>query len=288
METHFIHRSCEKCHKAVIIIGDLEFELHRPAHCDQTKTCDNISSSLSTAFRIEASNEDEENNENEVKICVKPKTDQTKINYNENIGSDGLAVSLKRRNTQKRSKKLKTLKPEHVDDSRNTEYDLGRPEDIDDKCSNDNINKSGSGHESDGFKQIASEKKKRRRQYAKLPKTVPCTMCKEKFGSERTVKIHLRKNHGIKERHICPICSREFKISGNLKQHIETHSDHKRFICNYCGKGFHLPYNLKEHMNTHTGARPYTCETCGKTFGRNTLKQAHMRVSDCIFIFRVD
>lgn len=24
--------------------------------------------------------------------------------------------------------------------------------------------------------------------------------------------------------------------------------------------------------------RPYKCETCGKTFGRNTLRQAHMRV----------
>lgn len=96
--------------------------------------------------------------------------------------------------------------------------------------------------------------RKRRINYAKLPKTIPCgvSTCDIKFSSDRALKCHMTQAHGIKERYICPICSREFKISGNLKQHVETHTDYKRFICNYCGKGFHLPFNLKEHINSHT------------------------------------
>lgn len=113
---------------------------------------------------------------------------------------------------------------------------------------------SGSEHDDVLVGQMDVGLRKRRR-YPRLPKTVPCTRCDAKFGTVRTLKIHMGQVHGIKDKLICPICSREFKVAGNLKQHIDTHSDYKRFICNYCGKGFHLPYNLKEHMNTHTGAR---------------------------------
>ncbi|XP_031638669.1 zinc finger protein 652-like [Contarinia nasturtii] len=141
------------------------------------------------------------------------------------------------------------------------------------KCDdNDADSKTEQSESEDEF---LKEMKKSRK---KLPKNVPCTMCPLKFGTERTLKIHMNKKHGIKERYICSICDREFKISGNLKQHMETHTDYHRFICTYCGKGFHLPFNMKEHMNSHTGVRPYKCETCGKFFGRTSHLAAHQRI----------
>lgn len=209
--------------------------------------------------------EDDSIETDEINLENSPETKPNQSNTNETVETDSdvpLKV-VKRESSRKKKSKSKLVPPKHVEIVSIEASARG----------------SDSDSEFDAFKQIDADRRKRRRRYAKLPKTIPCTMCDTMFGSERTLKIHMNQVHGIKERHICPICSREFKIGGNLKQHIETHSDHKRFICNYCGKGFHLPYNLKEHMNSHTGARPYKCETCGKTFGRNTLKQSHMRVS---------
>lgn len=115
------------------------------------------------------------------------------------------------------------------------------------------------------------------------PKTIPCPDCKLMFRAERTLKSHRKRDHGFVQRNICTICGREFKDAGNLTQHMHTHGDSKRYICNFCGKGFHMPYNLKEHMHQHTGERPYKCSVCSKTFNRQTLRTAHMRVSNIHF-----
>lgn len=116
------------------------------------------------------------------------------------------------------------------------------------------------------------------------PKNIPCPECKMMFRADRTLKTHRKREHGFVQKNICSICSREFKDAGNLNQHMHTHGDSKRYICNFCGKGFHMPYNLKEHMHQHTGERPYKCSVCGKTFNRQTLRNAHMRVSDKVVL----
>lgn len=114
------------------------------------------------------------------------------------------------------------------------------------------------------------------------PKNIPCPDCKMMFRADRTLKTHRKREHGYVQKNICSICAREFKDAGNLNQHMHTHGDSKRYICNFCGKGFHMPYNLKEHMHQHTGERPYKCSVCEKTFNRQTLRNAHMRVSNQI------
>ncbi|XP_055316340.1 zinc finger protein 75A-like [Sitodiplosis mosellana] len=287
LETHFVHRSCKNCSRPVIIIGDLEFELHHPTYCKQREPatpvhedifeadysldedtdqiviykCEDEEAEGEEAEREEAE-EEEEQEESDIEFHHKTMQNQIKVNYDDDEANRVLSILKPRKGRLARKAKQKTTK-------RNTGQSNETIETNSDRVKAES--------EDDVIKEMNVAMKKRRKQYAKLPKTLPCTMCDAMFGSERTLKIHMNQVHGIKERYICPICQREFKISGNLKQHIETHSDYKRFICNYCGKGFHLPYNLKEHMNTHTGARPYKCETCGKTFGRNTLRQAHMR-----------
>lgn len=258
LETHFVHRNCKHCSRPVIIIGDLEFELHHPTYCKPIETMPedifgggysmdedsqqnhNYKDEEEEIEAEEEAGEEEEEEESYVELSLKSKRNQTKVDYNEQA-NEVLSILKPRKERPTRKAKRKTIK-------RNTKS--GRNS-VQIESNSDNVK---AGSEDDVIKEMDAMKK-RRKQYAKLPKTVPCTMCDAMFGTERTLKIHMNQVHGIKERYICPICSREFKISGNLKQHIETHSDYKRFICNYCGKGFHLPYNLKEHMHTHTGAK---------------------------------
>lgn len=257
----------------MIIIGDLEFELHRPTYCKPTESKqediiidDNCIETIDAEVHENEDNKDDcEVEEIEPLNCEVEEIDmdpaptieelprnikrsKVNINYNENHDDDdelenNLVVKIKRpvrRSRRKNGKRNRKIKKIIKKNTPNSHLD----DEEDDTESDDAI-----------MKQIGVSIKKPRKNYSKLPKTVACTMCDSMFGTERTLKIHMNLVHGIKERYICPICSREFKIGGNLKQHIETHSDYKRFICNYCGKGFHLPYNLKEHMNTHTGAR---------------------------------
>lgn len=298
LETHFVHKDCNHCSRPVLLIGDLEFELHRPTHCIKTieeivefdenavieteieTEIANISTKIESiqieSIQIEPVMQKDVLYKYQLKTGPKPdqmprKRTKTAVDYCE-LNGKRKAKPPTRANTKRLS--AAPLKAEHINIDSNA---------VDDgtACNNSpnpKLDFEVSDSEDIVIKEMDGELKKRRR-YRRLPKIVPCTECDAMFGSERTLKIHLKQVHGIKEPLVCKICSREFKISGNLKQHIATHSDQKRYICNYCGKGFHLPYNLNEHMNIHTGARPYTCETCGKTFSRSTLKQAHKRVS---------
>lgn len=253
LETHFIHRNCKHCSRQVIVIGDLEFELHHPIHCkgggtireDVFETNDLL---FEESSQIESPKYDEEISEHDssqLKDAIKSEEscdDGTAGSENSTVVTN---IDIQQNIQRKRQKRIASQR-NHSNKRQHTHLQA------DEFIAN---SKSATDTEDDVVKEMDVAIKKRRKKYAKLPKTVPCTMCDAMFGTERTLKIHLNQVHGIKERYICPICSREFKIGGNLKQHIETHSDYKRFICNYCGKGFHLPYNLKEHMNTHTGAR---------------------------------
>lgn len=253
LETHFIHRNCKHCSRQVIVIGDLEFELHHPIHCKETVSVREDVSETDNLLYEESSQLDSPKCEEDISEhdLSQPKN----ANKSEESCDDGTADSENSAiiTNVETKPKLQRKSQRRIASQRNNSNNRQQSHLKTDEFIKNS--KSATDTEDDVVKEMDVAIKKRRKQYAKLPKTVPCTMCDAMFGTERTLKIHLNQVHGIKERYICPICSREFKIGGNLKQHIETHSDYKRFICNYCGKGFHLPYNLKEHMNVHTGAR---------------------------------
>ncbi|XP_031638670.1 zinc finger protein 391-like [Contarinia nasturtii] len=279
LETHFIHCNCKNCSRAVIVIGGLEFELHHPTHCTKNESLQE--DVLDGEYLMDVKSEDEYDFKSDEAIeaiieqdseieCFQNTKQHTTNAENSNDESSELV------NEVDATKKISARKVKRKSARKCTKSRKNN----DGNHSGSDVISDQAESEDELIKEMDVAMRKRRKQYAKLPKTIPCTVeqCDAMFGTERTLKIHMHREHGIKERYICPICDREFKISGNLKQHIETHSDYKRFICNFCGKGFHLPFNLKEHMNTHTGDRPYTCDVCGKTFGRNSLRQAHMRV----------
>lgn len=253
LETHFIHKTCTDCNRLVILIGDLEFELHRPVHCKKFSQNDSIDNKdLQPFVAIERLNTVvndvtiEDNNDDEVlnKPVIKEDTDSDDCPLS--IVGDCLPKEeseppeQQKPNTRKRNRKT-TVK----------------------KKTEDSV-----------------DKKATRIQKSRPVKILTCTQegCNEEFRQQQLLRKHLKTVHGIVEKHLCSICHFAFADKSNLKHHMVTHTDEKRFICSFCGARFHKLTNMTEHMNAHLGLKPYKCEICGKDFGRSNHKRQHMRV----------
>lgn len=132
-----------------------------------------------------------------------------------------------------------------------------------------------------------------------------CDRCGEKCDSNRHLISHMRKHTHPKstECHICgkvyenfrffslslslsrkylffkptTKCSFHFhqnllyhrlKKWGNMKAHMQLHTNTKPHRCTLCDKSYHYRGGLEIHMATHTGVMPYNCQYCGKNFSQ--------------------
>ncbi|XP_055297714.1 zinc finger protein 577-like [Sitodiplosis mosellana] len=264
LETHFIHKKCSDCNRLVILIGDLEFELHRPAHC--TKVCQSDSNDYEDLqpfvaierlkdVAVDVSTEDNDDDDEALnKTVMKEETD-----------SDDCPLSIV------------------ADISRHTVCEqviFSKEDDDPPEQPKPSKRKRNRKKPTKKDEDIGEDKKSARIQKSRPVKIIACNQegCTEEFRQKQLLRKHLKTVHGIVEKHLCSICKFAFADKSNLKHHMVTHTDDKRFICSFCGARFHKLTNMTEHMNAHLGLKPYKCEICGKDFGRSNHKRQHMRV----------
>ncbi|CAK9806282.1 Zinc finger protein 624 [Anthophora quadrimaculata] len=97
---------------------------------------------------------------------------------------------------------------------------------------------------------------------------VICTLCNQRFGSEKSLQLHHRRVHiaettkRIRESTKCQICHEEFPSLLLFNAHLKIHP----LECSQCGKYFYRKQNFKLHMKRHLGIKPFPCTVCDKAF----------------------
>ena len=79
-----------------------------------------------------------------------------------------------------------------------------------------------------------------------------------------------------KEKPICKICGKVFRVKFGLKKHMEKHSDLKAFVCSQCPKQFKRSEALKSHLKAHEGIYDVKCLQCDKSFVSSSSLHGHM------------
>ncbi|XP_076657841.1 uncharacterized protein LOC143361965 [Halictus rubicundus] len=137
----------------------------------------------------------------------------------------------------------------------------------------------------------------------------PCTMCKYKSTTKRTLTEHIIRKHTSNYDYSCTVCQKKFKMKCDLRQHTkETHTNAPPVICRVCGQASKNPRSLKDHMRYRHYTPPFkcsickrylstqislekhlvwhekkeklTCSTCGKTFGKKRDLGIHVMIHE--------
>ena len=112
-----------------------------------------------------------------------------------------------------------------------------------------------------------------------LEKSLLCSQCDFRTNTKSNLVKHMR-SHSDERPYQCPNCQLSFKTPHHLARHQNNvHIGERDHICNFCSKGFKTSSALKEHVKLHTGDYAATCKICNKNFAQNGNYKMHMMKS---------
>ena len=106
---------------------------------------------------------------------------------------------------------------------------------------------------------------------------ISCKFCKREFKYTKSLKEHVKNEHGRAKRFKCYICDREFDKNSNLKRHIDNHQRKATKTCAICQQSFVLTKELRTHVfREHTERK---CNKCNFK-GIPKLYRQHMKTHE--------
>ena len=135
----------------------------------------------------------------------------------------------------------------------------------------------------------------------------PCAACGFVCRSKHSLQSHFTRKHTDKYEHQCKFCTKQFKVKGDLTNHVRFHHKEKPISCDVCGKicqntgslyvhqkwahykpkyECHICHrrmvtqkNLDQHLiSQHEKREKIVCAECGKTFTKKDSFKRHMAV----------
>jgi len=111
-----------------------------------------------------------------------------------------------------------------------------------------------------------------------------CQYCNKRCGKATQLKTHtmrhLRRLSKEKVYYQCEHCSKQFRSSLGLVQHLVIHSNGKPYCCETCGKQFLRAQHFERHRQIHdnddnTDVKWFLCEFCSATFRTRASLRKH-------------
>lgn len=275
IKKHFKHRNCTGCHKSLIQIGDVWYELkrHFDEQCHAIKDDIDYNEVLvktehSQSFP-EGYDESEGFSDNHSYLEKRVPLDiilvEENFIYTQNINNELDAVSIAADNLELSVNTALESDFKLPDNDILNETLFLQPIqnellDIPEGCTacSNSVNKS-------------TKPSKQRKIYI-------CDVCGKQFKSKYNHDVH-KTTHTNEYPLSCDICQRPFKYKELLTRHMAIHSGSKRKKCEYCERTFSSKLGLKNHiLITHEGKTLFSCEKCGKTFASAGNLKIHNRI----------
>ncbi|XP_051170854.1 zinc finger protein 3 homolog isoform X7 [Leptopilina boulardi] len=130
-----------------------------------------------------------------------------------------------------------------------------------------------------------------------------CPECELSFDQNCILKAHYTRKHTNESPFTCSYCGKQYKVKGDLSNHVRLYHEEKSLVCDICGKScsnsnslythkkrIHYTPNYKclickrsmvtqENLDRHmlTQHSRFVCEECGKTFSTKVILQRHIQ-----------
>lgn len=108
-----------------------------------------------------------------------------------------------------------------------------------------------------------------------------CQICTRSFRQSGALTDHMRRDHTNEKLHICDVkdCNMAFATRSNLTNHKRTHSDEKRFACIHCSFRTKTKGNLREHLKRHEAQKSYAHECKMQDCGTQLWSEGDVKCS---------